>query len=38
MTWQDDYVYGSSDYPATGAGDDVNPETWDDQERTEDAE
>lgn len=25
MTWQDDYYLGSSDYPVTGADDDVDP-------------
>lgn len=38
MTWQDDYYLGSSDYPSTGAGNDVDPELWDDMERTEEAE
>lgn len=38
MTWQDDYYIGSSDYPLTGAADDIDPAEWDDHERTEDAE
>ena len=30
MTWQDDYYLGSSDYPVTGADDDIDPEaSWD---------
>ncbi len=26
MDWRDDYYLGSSDYPATGADDDIDPD------------
>lgn len=26
MTWQDDNYLGSSDYPSTGADDDIDPD------------
>lgn len=32
MTWQDDYYLGSSDYPVTGADDDVDPEAHEDED------